>query len=113
MRPRGPGLTSDALVAAFHDGEITFDGAAQERPEIAWAAIVALSRQQLAPKQIAVLAAGPLEDLLAHHGLSFIERIEKEARVYAAFRHLLGGVWPSSIKPEVWRRVENIRGVAW
>jgi hypothetical protein len=113
MRPRGPGLTSDAIVAAFQDGEITFGGAAQEQPEIAWAAIVALSRQHLDPEQVAVLAAGPLEDLLAYHGPSFIDRVEKEARVYAAFRHLLGGVWPSSIKPEVWRRVEKIRGTAW
>jgi hypothetical protein len=103
-------FTPDQLVQAFHDGEITFNGAAREAPDAAWQAIVALSRQALTDRQIAVLAAGPLEDLLAYHGPAFIDRVEKEARVYAAFRDLLGGVWRSSIADAVWRRVEAIRG---
>ncbi len=113
MRRRETVLTSDALVSAFYGGEITFHGAVREQPEISWAAIVALSRQKLTEKQVAVLAAGPLEDLLAYHGPAFIDRVEREARVYPAFRHLLGGVWPSAITPDVWHRVEKIRGVAW
>ena len=106
-------VTRDQLVKAFHNGEITFDGAAQRTPEVAWQAIVELSRQSLTDQQTAVLAAGPLEDLLAYHGPAFIDRVEREARVYRAFRHLLGGVWRSSIAEPVWRRIEAIRGPAW
>lgn len=106
-------ITPPQLVAAFRNGEITFNGATRNAPESAWCAIVELSRQPLTQDEIAVLAAGPLEDLLAYHGRDFIDRIEKEARVYGSFRHLLGGVWPSSIEEEVWRRVEAIRGPAW
>jgi hypothetical protein len=106
-------VTPQNLVKAFHEGEISFGGAAQTSPEIAWLAIVELSRQSLSNKQIEVLAAGPLEDLLAYHGAAFIDRIEKESRVYRAFRDLLGGVWRSSISDEVWRRVEFIRAEPW
>jgi hypothetical protein len=106
--------TPSDLVESFLKGEeINFDGASQTKPETAWLAIVELSRQALTDEQIAVLAAGPLEDLLAYHGDAFIERVEKEARVYRAFRHLLGGVWRNSIPETVWRRVEKIRGPAW
>jgi hypothetical protein len=106
-------VTPAQLVTRFHEGEITFDGAARQAPEVAGQAIVALSRQALTEEQIAVLAAGPLEDLLAYHGTAFIDRVEKEARVYPAFRHLLGGVWRSSIAEPVWHRVEAIRGPTW
>jgi hypothetical protein len=106
-------VTPDQLVQAFHDGGISFNGAAREAPEVAWQAIVALSREALTDQQIAVLAAGPLEDLLAYHGPAFIDRVEREARVYRAFRQLLGGVWRNSIAEPVWHRVEAIRGPAW
>jgi hypothetical protein len=106
-------ITPEQLVSGFLAGESTFDGAAKHAPDAAWAAIVELSRRSLADQQIAVLAAGPLEDLLAYHGPAFIDRVEQEARRYRAFRHLLGGVWPSSISDAVWRRIEAIRGPAW
>jgi hypothetical protein len=106
-------VTPEDLVKDFHADEITFGGAAREAPEAAWAAIVELSQQPLTDQQVAVLAAGPLEDLLHYHGAAFIDRVEKEARVYWAFRHLLGGVWRSSIPEQVWARVERIRGAAW
>jgi hypothetical protein len=112
MRP-SMDVTPDKLVQAFHAGEITFNGAAREDPEVAWQAILAMSRQALTDQQTTVLAAGPLEDLLAYHGPAFIDRVEKEARVDRAFRHLLGGVWRSSIAEAVWRRMEAIRGPAW
>lgn len=106
-------VTSEELVKAFQAGQITFDDAVRTEPEAAWAAIVELSRQPLTAEQIAVLAAGPLEDLLTCRGPVFIDRVEREARVSRVFRHLLGGVWRSSIPEPVWRRVESIRGPAW
>ena len=60
-----------------------------------------------------VLAAGPLEDLLAHHGPAIIDRVESQARADDRFNLLLGGVWPSSISPDVWARVQRIRKQVW
>lgn len=53
-----------------------------------------------------VLAAGPLEDLLAKHGPSIIEDIERLAPADPLFRETLGGVWQSDMTPEVWARVQ-------
>lgn len=60
-----------------------------------------------------VLAAGPLEDLLAHHGPAVIDRVEQLANEDSRFNLLLGGVWPGSIAPEVWLRVETVRREVW
>lgn len=60
-----------------------------------------------------VLAAGPLENLLAAHGSSIIDRIEQLARTSETFRDLLGGVWKSTIDGEVWRRIEAARSGTW
>ena len=61
---------------------------------------------------IAVLAAGPLEDLIANHGAEIIDEVERLARQNPMFKHLLGGVWESG-KPEVWERVTACRGEIW
>jgi len=115
-------ITVNDLVRAFHNGDSTFNyregefkfkWAPRDDPEITWLAIVELSRQPLSDEQIALLAAGPLEDVLAHHGEAFIDRVEREARVYRAFRHLLGGVWRNSIPEPVWIRIQKIRGKPW
>jgi hypothetical protein len=106
-------ITPDHLVEAFLKQDVEFVSAGIEFPDVAWLSIVELSRRPLTDKQIAVLAAGWLEDLLSRHGAEFIDRIENEARVYRAFRHLLGGVWRSSISDPVWQRVLKIRGPAW
>lgn len=80
----------------------------QEHPEWAWkfvlAALDALAgtSDHLA---LAVLAAGPLEDLLACHGPAFINRVETEARRSPDFRQLLGGVWQNSMSDDIWQRV--------
>lgn len=53
------------------------------------------------------LAAGPLEDLLFHHGPKFIEEVEVEARRDIRMRWLLGGVWPGSMDDAVSARVRR------
>ena len=60
-----------------------------------------------------VLAAGPVEDLLVHHGPAVIDRIEQIAETDDRFNLLLGGVWQSSIAPDIWARVEKIRRKVW
>lgn len=60
--------------------------------------------------QLASLASGPLEDLLAKHGGNFIERIERAASNNDKFRETLVGVWQNEIPEDVWIRVEKARG---
>lgn len=63
--------------------------------------------------QVIMLAAGPLEDLIADHGDALIDRIEREARQSPRFRFALTGVWPQGAATSpVWLRVEAARAVA-
>lgn len=82
-------------------------------PEEAWTFI----RKALAGAetvwQVVMLAAGPLEDLIAEHGEAVIERIEREARHSARFRFALTGVWPQGHGHNpIWARVEAARAAS-
>jgi hypothetical protein len=103
------------LVADFLSGEdISMFPAIDGEPEALWEAIVELSRMELTKEQIALLAAGPVEDLLTNHGPAYIDRVEIEARQRPKFRYLLGGVWGwSRMRKEVWERVTRARGEVW
>lgn len=81
-----------------------------DAPEMAWQAILKIMQHALTDKQLALLAAGPLETLLAHHGVEFIDRIEAEAKRSPSFAHLLGGVWRREMDPALWQRVQTARG---
>lgn len=78
-----------------------------------WQFILAIYKRDLPDKVIAVLAAGPLEDLLAKRGVAFIDRIEELARKDPKFNYLLGGVWRNSMTDEVWQRIQAIRNHVW
>ena len=54
---------------------------------------------------LANLAAGPLEDLLAEHGIVVIDRIIELAKSDPRFRDLLQGVWGNSVDPRVWKMI--------
>jgi hypothetical protein len=82
-----------------------------ENPEACWQAILTVLAREPSQKVLGVLSAGPLEDLLHHHGPQFIDRIEVEARDDPAFKELLCGVWQSSTD-EIWARVQRARGMA-
>jgi hypothetical protein len=62
---------------------------------------------------VAVLAAGPLEDLLAENGDVVVEQIEVLAKRSPEFRFLLNGVWDSTIHPEVLSRLAKYRNQRW
>nr|WP_315484937.1 hypothetical protein [uncultured Undibacterium sp.] len=83
-----------------------------DEPEICWKAILDILRRKPEDEVIGVLSAGPLEDLIKDHGGDFIDRIVLEASRNPDFKHSLGGVWKSG-SPEVWARVEAIRGKSW
>lgn len=61
------------------------------------------------PDDVALLAAGPLEDLLAAHGPALIARIEPLAATLPRLRFALSGTWPDRINPLVWARVQAAR----
>ena len=89
------------------------DRLAREDPDTAWLLILEILSRTNDGKTIACLAAGPLEDLIAHHGAHVIDRVETEARRNPNFRHLLGGVWSNTTPADIWSRVEAARVKAW
>lgn len=101
------------LNSELEDGEATMADSLAEAPETAWAAILALVQRDLTPDQTALLAAGPMEDLLAMYGPQFIERVEREAAANPRFNYLLGGVWQNQMSLEIWARVQKARKEEW
>jgi len=79
-----------------------------EEPEEIWRLILKVLSLNSSNEILAVLSAGPLEDLLAKHGDAMIERVEKEAKLNPLFSKLLGGVWQNSMTNEVWVRVQAV-----
>jgi Family of unknown function (DUF6869) len=106
-----PQPTVEELVASWLSGEdYAMSDGVFDAPEMAWQAILQIMQHALTAEQLALLAAGPLETLLALHGAQFINRIEAEAKRSPAFAHLLGGVWPRDMAHALWQRVEKARG---
>lgn len=95
-------LLDDALSPACECG-----------PEGLWLFVQTIYPRPMTDRLFAILAAGPLEDLIVHHGPEFIDRIEIEARQNPRFRDLLGGVWGSSAPGDVWPRIQRIQGPTW
>jgi hypothetical protein len=85
-----------------------FERLTRDEPESAWSAILGVVVATDDEYTLAMLAAGPLEDLISAHGEAFVERIEHMAAADAKFRSVLQGVWRSS-RPEVWQRIEVLR----
>jgi len=82
-------------------------------PDRAFKLILMILGKDDSPEVVQILAAGPLEDLLADHGEAMIGKVEAEARKNPKFAFLLGGVWPSSIAKNIWRKVEILRERQW
>jgi hypothetical protein len=91
-------------------------GLPREQPELAWLAILevlSIIGADIKDRRFAVLAAGPLEDLLSEHGKLMIDRVETEARRNPDFALLLGGVWRNDIEAEVWERMGKFAKRGW
>jgi len=112
MTQQTPGALVKEWLAGDPEGKLLYD-ACYGDPEMAWLVILQLAQMELTEDQVALLAAGPMENLLAQHGGAFIDRIEEEARVNARFNHLLGGVWRQEMPEAIWERVERARKGAW
>ncbi|MCM2560883.1 hypothetical protein M8756_02535 [Lutimaribacter sp. EGI FJ00015] len=85
------------------------DALCANAPEHALTLVQAAVAQAAAPDDVAMIAAGPLEDLLARHGADVIAMIETLAKGSARMRFALSGVWPEQVNPMVWARVEAAR----
>lgn len=78
-------------------------------PDYALEIILGINQSDLPNHKRAILAAGPLEDLIAYQGVVTIDRIEEEAKRDPSFASLLGGVWQSATIDDVWKRIEACR----
>jgi hypothetical protein len=97
--PKGRGHISTAWASPeMHDLVL-------EDPERAWRIIVGLSAQKLNPEVEAIIAAGPLENMLGLYGAEIIDRVELLAKSSLEFNHLLALVWRSEIDDALWKRI--------
>jgi hypothetical protein len=78
-----------------------------------WVFILSTYNRNISERVVSVLAAGPLEDLLAKHGSTYIDRVEQLAKDDEKFNSLLGGVWQNTMSDEVWERVKAARREVW
>jgi hypothetical protein len=114
------GYLANAVTTTRHGADDEHFGAweqlnelVRDQPERAWPVICEIIRR-IAPADediLAYVAAGPLEDLLAHHGHKFIDRVEAEANADPHFRRAVSGVWGwNSIRSDVRRRLDSLLG---
>jgi hypothetical protein len=73
-------------------------------PDRAVPVIRALVAEAKDEEELALIGAGPLEDLLRRQGPQAIAHVEAAAQADSRFRFALAGVWPSEQHPEVWKR---------
>ena len=85
----------------------------EESTDLLWRFIQNVYPRDMSDKTISLLAAGPLEHLLAHHGPVYIDQVETLARKDPKFNYLLGGVWRNSMTDDVWERVQKARLSVW
>jgi hypothetical protein len=98
----------DSPERADFDLAMTFHDIEYHKPEILWAMILAIHTRDQSLHIDQVLSAGPLENLLALHGESFIDRVESEARTDPSFARLVGGVWKNRMSEAVWERLQAV-----
>jgi hypothetical protein len=91
---------------------VDVDDLVRDAPERAWLVIQLIFAACRNDLERACLAAGPLEDLLAKHGPSFIDRVEQAAVNDNDFRELLVGVWRNGIAQSIWERLQRAAGQA-
>ena len=104
---------SPAREANWWAIERVMDWSIEGEDELLWQFILIVYNRNISEKVAALLAAGPLEDLLAYHGPKFIDQVEELARKDDKFNWLLGGVWRNDMTDEVWQRVQDIRKQIW
>ena len=78
-----------------------------------WTFVLSTYKKPMTGDALGLLAAGPLEDILAHAGEQYIDEIEVLIRQDPAFRQLPGGVWQNAMSDTIWQRISNASGKGW
>lgn len=86
-----------------------FDDLTRDHPDLGFAATVAVLAACENPEDVADIAAGPLEDLIAAHGAELIDEIEALASRAPRFAYALTGVWKRETPALLWARIEAAR----
>ena len=105
-----PGVVEMPASDELFQFVIDVDDIVRSNPEQAWLLIQLIFAACSNDLERACLAAGPLEDLLAKHGTTVIDRVEAAASSNEDFRELLVGVWRNGIDPFIWERVQRAAG---
>jgi hypothetical protein len=80
---------------------------ARGAPDLCLDAVLAALALCRTADEVALVAAGPLEDVITASGPAVIDRIEATAARSARLRYALTGVWPEgSAGTPLWRRIE-------
>ncbi len=107
-------LVQEWLTCSYTDDRWgRLDDAPFDDPETAWRGILAILQHELTERQMSVLAAGMVENLLSENGEQFIDRVETEAIQNPRFQYLLGGVRRCGMVERVWARVQKARKEVW
>lgn len=67
-----------------------------ERPQDLWQIILKILELDSADEIASAVGAGPLEDLMVHHGEDFIGKVEEHASKSDAFKTAMKSVWLDS-----------------
>lgn len=82
----------------------------QAHPALGLAATEAAIAACKTPDDAAMVAAGPLEDLITQHGAALIDEIEARVAGAPRFAYVLTGVWPQdNAGTLLWARIEAAR----
>ena len=103
-----------ALIEGFLGDDLeAFDAVAWEMPrncpEDCWRLLEVARRGGYSDEDLAVISAGPFEDLMGYHGADYIEKVEAAARIDERMRYLLGTVWRGKIVDAIWARLLSLR----
>lgn len=82
-----------------------------EKPEDLWKIILRILELDDSDEVVKAVGAGPLEDLMVHHGELFIGQVEEQASKSDVFKTAMKGVWLDSDDTPVWARFFEIAGV--
>lgn len=104
-------LTESPAMQDFWAAELVMEWTFKE-PEKLWATIVEIWNRMDHDDMTLVggLGAGPVEDLLCHHGYHYLPMIDEFCKVEPDFKTVLRMVWQSSMSPELWQKVQDVRG---
>jgi hypothetical protein len=104
--PAFPDLTAEERHAAVISQVLQL---AELEPEDCWRFIKIACQMSLSAEQLGLLGAGVFEDLMDHHGLEFIDRVEEAARSDQRMRAVVDAVWTNGMDQSVVRGIKAIK----